>query len=91
MTEIEQGARNGMNETRTCTKSGAESAHDVRGLFYRLDCSLRNERDATKRMQLALRMGMEREGSTPAFKARQDGILRGSNRIRAKAGREVLA
>jgi hypothetical protein len=84
MTEIEQGARNGMNETRTCTKSGSESAHDVRGLFYRLDCALRRERDATRRMQFALRMGMEREGSTPAFKARQDAILRPRYRVAAK-------
>jgi hypothetical protein len=60
-------------------------------LVHALDCALRRSNDATKRMQLGLRMGMEREGSTPAFKARQDAILRGSNRVRAKAGREVLA
>lgn len=60
-------------------------------LHYTLDCALRRERDETRRLQLALRMGMEREGSTPAFKARQDAILRSRNRIRAKAGREVLA
>lgn len=60
-------------------------------LHYELDCQLRCSSDATRRMQLALRMGMEREGSTPAYKARQDAILRGSNRVRAKAGREVLA
>lgn len=76
MTEIEQGARNGMNDSRTCTESGAKLAHDVRGLFYRIDCALRNERDATRRMQLGLRMGMEREGSAPNYKARQDAILK---------------
>jgi hypothetical protein len=77
-----------MNDSRT---DGSFCAETVPTLHHTLDCALRNERDATRRMQLAPRMGMEREGSTPAFKARQDGILRGSNRIRAKAGREVLA
>lgn len=72
------------------TKRDLENAMTDR-LHYELDCQLRRSNDATRRMQLALRMGMEREGSTPAFKARQDAILRGSNRIRAKAGREVQA
>lgn len=53
-------------------------------IHYVLDCALRNERDATRRMQLGLRMGMEREGSTPAFKARQDAILRPRYRVAAK-------
>lgn len=56
-------------------------------LHYTLDCRLRNERDATKRLQLGLRMGMEREGSTPAYIARQDAILR--PRYRVAANREV--
>jgi hypothetical protein len=34
-------------------------------------------------------MGMEREGSTPAFKARQDGILK--PRYRVAANREVVS
>ncbi|SCB53462.1 hypothetical protein GA0061099_106512 [Bradyrhizobium yuanmingense] len=54
------------------------------GLHYRLDCALRREHNETRRMQLALRMGMEREGSTPAFKARQDAILRPRVRVAAK-------
>jgi hypothetical protein len=54
-------------------------------LHYHLDCALRNERDETRRMQLALRMGMEREGSTPAFKARQDAILNYKPRVRVRA------
>lgn len=53
-------------------------------IHYQLDCALRRERDETRRMQLALRMGMEREGSTPAFKARQDAILRPRYRVAAK-------
>lgn len=55
-----------------------------RGLHYELDCALRRSSDETRRMQLGLRMGMEREGSTPAFKARQDAILRPRYRVAAK-------
>lgn len=84
MTEIEQGARKGMNDSRTCTESGAKLTHDVRGLFYHLDCAQRRAKDETKRMAFGLRMGMEREGSTPAFKARQDAILRPRYRVAAK-------
>lgn len=57
------------------------------GLVHDLDCALRRSRDETRRMQLALRMGMEREGAAPAFKARQDAILRRDNRVRVRAGR----
>lgn len=53
-------------------------------LHYTLDCALRRERDDTRRLQLALRMGMEREGSTPAYKTRQDAILRPRVRVAAK-------
>jgi hypothetical protein len=53
-------------------------------LHHTIDCALRRERDETRRMQLALRMGMEREGSTPAFKARQDAILKPRVRVAAK-------
>lgn len=54
-------------------------------LHYTLDCQLRNEADATKRLQLGLRMGMEREGAEPAAKARQDAIMGRKPRIRVRA------
>jgi hypothetical protein len=54
-------------------------------LYFDLDCQLRRSNDETRRMQLALRMGMEREGSTPAFKARQDAILVRKPRVRVQA------
>jgi hypothetical protein len=57
--------------------------------LHNLDCQLRRSSDETRRMQLGLRMGMEREGSTPAFKARQDAILR--PRVRVAAKTEVQA
>jgi hypothetical protein len=63
---------------------GGKPKKPAPSILLRLDCALRNERDATRRMQLALRMGMEREGSTPAFKARQDAILRPRYRVAAK-------
>jgi hypothetical protein len=52
--------------------------------LHNLDCALRRSNDETRRMQLGLRMGMEREGSTPAFKARQDAILKPRYRVAAK-------
>jgi hypothetical protein len=33
MTKIEQGARIGMNDSRTCTESGAKLTHDVSQTF----------------------------------------------------------
>ena len=71
------------------TMNGGGTVKDMRAetvpsIYYQLDCLVRNEADPTKRMALGLRMGMEREGSTPAFKARQDGILRPRVRVAAK-------
>ena len=53
--------------------------------LHNLDCALRRSNDETRRMQLSLRMGMEREGSMPAFKARQDAILNHKPRVRVRA------
>lgn len=55
------------------------------GMLYQLDCRLRNEADATKRMQIGLRMGMERAGATPALIARQEALIGRKPRIRVPA------
>jgi hypothetical protein len=58
---------------------------DSRKLHHDLDCKLRNEGEETRRMQLAIRMSMERDGATAAYKARQDMILGIKPRIRVRA------
>jgi hypothetical protein len=78
-------ASSGENKSEPCTPIGSQLTQVRSGLVHDLDCALRRSSDDTRRMQLALRMGMEREGSTPAFKARQDAILRRDNRIRVRA------
>jgi hypothetical protein len=77
-------ASSGMNDSGTCQKIGTQLTQVRSGLVHDLDCALRRSSDETRRMQLGLRMGMEREGSTPAFKARQDAILKPRIRVAAK-------
>lgn len=55
------------------------------GIHYQLDCQLRRADDATKRMQIALRMGMERAGATPDAIRRQDALMGRKPRIRVQA------
>ncbi|MDI3563580.1 hypothetical protein [Bradyrhizobium sp. Arg816] len=90
MTDSRQGASECMNDERTCTQSGAKLTHNVRGLFYELDCRSRRVKDATKRMAIELLMRHHKDGAPPANLARQTAIVDPPKpRYRVAANREV--
>jgi hypothetical protein len=53
-------------------------------LYRALDSAQRREKDPTKHLALCLRMNQEKHNALPAFKSRQDAILKPRVRVAAK-------
>jgi hypothetical protein len=83
MTDLIQGAVGCMNDSRTCTQSGAKLTHNVPDLVYCLDSAQRRETDETRKMALCFRLRMEIEGADAKTKARQDAKLKQRVRVQA--------